>query len=351
MKDRNFLAELLLKPQAQAAPVGQVLPVGGMTPQQTQLATPIKLTPKSVLDNRQALANSLLEQARDRSVHPIARGIAAYFGTKQSQDINRERTATEEALAAKADAEKAREIEMENKLFGLKESELDIARKELGIKENEAKTGAEVKRLQAQKLQKEIENLGSGGVDPKEAFDRAKDLRNEFTKNSGEFIKQRDAFSRIQSVKEQVDKDPESAGVADIALIFNFMKVQDPGSTVREGEFATAENSGGVLPKYRNYYNKVLSGDRLTNKQRDDFVNTSRNIFESSEKQHNQLISQYTGLAERAGVKKEDVLVDLGLIEKPTLNTSFKTADEVEKANLPEGTIVTVGGKKFRVEK
>ena len=40
------------------------------------------------------------------------------------------------------------------------------------------------------------------------SFKETRDLRKEFTKNSGEFIKQRDAFSRIQASVE----DPSAAG-------------------------------------------------------------------------------------------------------------------------------------------
>jgi len=37
----------------------------------------------------------------------------------------------------------------------------------------------------------------------------------------------------------------------------------DPGSVVRESEFATAQNAAGVPDQVRNMYNKVLSGTRL----------------------------------------------------------------------------------------
>ena len=42
-----------------------------------------------------------------------------------------------------------------------------------------------------------------------------------------------------------------------MALIFGFMKTQDPTSTVREGEFATAENARGMVgPHVRRMYNR-----------------------------------------------------------------------------------------------
>ena len=53
--------------------------------------------------------------------------------------------------------------------------------------------------------------------------------RKEFIKVSGEYIKARDAFIRVRSAGTA--QNP--TGADDLALIFNFMKVLDPGSTVR----------------------------------------------------------------------------------------------------------------------
>ena len=65
-------------------------------------------------------------------------------------------------------------------------------------------------------------------------------------------------------------KEPTAAG--DLALIFNYMKMLDPGSTVREGEFANAQNAGGVDTRARSLYNNIREGTRLTAGQRDDFA-------------------------------------------------------------------------------
>ena len=37
---------------------------------------------------------------------------------------------------------------------------------------------------------------------------------------------------------------PDAAG--DMALIFSYMKMLDPNSTVREGEYATAQDAGSI---------------------------------------------------------------------------------------------------------
>lgn len=154
------------------------------------------------------------------------------------------------------------------------------------------------------------QKLKTGGLEPKEAFDRETKLRKEFTNLSGEFIKQRDAFGRVEASAV----DPSAAG--DLALIFNYMKVLDPGSTVREGEFATAQNSGSVPDRAIAAYNKVLAGERLSSTQRNDFVKRADKLFKSAERHHNRRTDQYKGIAKRAGVNPEQVLVELGLVQE-----------------------------------
>ena len=57
------------------------------------------------------------------------------------------------------------------------------------------------------------------------------------------------------------------------------MKVLDPGSTVREGEFANAQNSGSVPQRIRAIYNSVVEGTRLTETQRQDFLTRAGDLF------------------------------------------------------------------------
>jgi len=138
-----------------------------------------------------------------------------------------------------------------------------------------------------------------------EQFKNSTSLRKEFVQNSKEFILQRNAFNRIEASAT----DPSAAG--DLALIFNFMKVLDPGSTVREGEFANAQNSGSIPSVIVAQYNNIIAGERLSETQRADFFDRAQRIFNSSNIQQNQLINTYTGLSERAGLDPKNVVIDL----------------------------------------
>jgi hypothetical protein len=81
------------------------------------------------------------------------------------------------------------------------------------------------------------------------------------------------------SVKKLFSGLEAKSGAGDVASIFTFMKTLDPQSVVREGEFATAENTSGVFKKYWNSYNRLARGERLTESQRDDFKNLGINLY------------------------------------------------------------------------
>lgn len=167
-----------------------------------------------------------------------------------------------------------------------------------------------------------LNEIKTGGLDSKEVFDRANKLRDEYVKQSGNFVNQRDAFLRVQASA----KDPSAAG--DLSLIFNYMKVLDPGSTVREGEFATAQNSGGVPDRIMNQYNKVLKGERLAPSIRTDFVNRAGMLFNAAQSQHGQLANEYKGLAERFNVAPENVLVNMDIKQQTPPADLSKTSTE-----------------------
>lgn len=164
------------------------------------------------------------------------------------------------------------------------------------------------------------------------AFKNAAELRKEFTAQSKDFGIQTDAIGRIQASA----KDPSAAG--DLALIFSYMKTLDPGSTVREGEFATAQNAGGVGDRAISAYNKVLSGQRLSPDQRKDFVSRAKSIYDQSAKQHEKRVGEYSRIATRNNIDPADVIVDFSAVE-PTANGPVQIRSEAEYARLPSGSV------------
>lgn len=100
-------------------------------------------------------------------------------------------------------------------------------------------------------------------------------------------------------------KDPTAAG--DLSMIFAYMKVLDPGSVVREGEFANAQNTGSIPNRVWAMYNRILRGERLTSVQRQDFLNQATAIARQRSDKLQQVIAWYREIAERRGLNPEDV--------------------------------------------
>lgn len=83
----------------------------------------------------------------------------------------------------------------------------------------------------------------------------------------------------IHRTAQDLDKLSKlGGGPASISMVYKFMKSLDPTSVVREGEFATAANSGGVPEAVLNFYNKVRTGERLPEPVIQEFVNTAKQL-------------------------------------------------------------------------
>lgn len=153
----------------------------------------------------------------------------------------------------------------------------------------------------------------------KDIFNAEKDLRKEFTTLSGTFRDIRDASARIT----ESAKNPSAAG--DLALIFNFMKMLDPRSVVRESEFRSAEQAkawlsrseeeGIIIPStIRTVIQKAQPGEKgafLLPEQRKDFVGRSKQFFSRQESQHKKREDQFKGIAKRNKLDARNIVLDL----------------------------------------
>jgi len=134
----------------------------------------------------------------------------------------------------------------------------------------------------------------------------AADLRKEFTKVSKEFRDISDGLSRVQAGAEI------ATGPGDISLLIGFMKILDPGSVVRETEFATAENAQGVPDRIRSLFNRIQNGERLTPESRQEFVDAAEQLASQKLAEQERVIATFRSEAERAGIDPERVIVDFG---------------------------------------
>jgi len=88
------------------------------------------------------------------------------------------------------------------------------------------------------------------------------------------------------------------------------MKMLDPGSTVREGEQATAENARSVPDSIRARWNKVIAGEKLGPDQRADFINKAKALVTSQRGDAERTAGRYRSLAKASGLNPDLVTFD-----------------------------------------
>lgn len=119
--------------------------------------------------------------------------------------------------------------------------------------------GANLDEMEAAGLQRAADGRAREALE----FDRLMNISDDLVRDSQQFVKGRAAWQRLMAV------EPTEAG--DLALIYNYMKVLDPESTVREGEAASVQNAAGVPAAVLTAYNRLLKGgERLDPARRDD---------------------------------------------------------------------------------
>jgi len=133
-----------------------------------------------------------------------------------------------------------------------------------------------------------------------DAFARANVLRDDYRSTSSDFPAIQASWMNI--------KNAEDTGIGDVSLIFNIMKMFDPGSTVREGEAATAANAAGVPAYVRNLWNSVMKGRALPPEGRSQIVSQARRFYIKQAERQKKLNERYRKRAERFGVDPSDVI-------------------------------------------
>lgn len=126
-------------------------------------------------------------------------------------------------------------------------------------------------------------------------------LRGEYTKRTEDLSSAERNFSIIETSAN------DQSGAGDIALVTSFMKMLDPGSVVRETEFATAANAGGTLSQLKSTLTKVKNGQFLTPQQRADFKRLSEQYLNAAKQQEARVQSSYRLIVDNYGLNPVNV--------------------------------------------
>jgi hypothetical protein len=104
-------------------------------------------------------------------------------------------------------------------------------------------------------------------------------VQDDFYRQSKDDISTKQSYDNLKATASKA-----ATGGSDLSFIFQYMKMLDPGSVVREGEFANAENSRGIPDSIRNAYNKAMKGVRLTDTQRGEYLDVASRLAAESDR-------------------------------------------------------------------
>ena len=90
-------------------------------------------------------------------------------------------------------------------------------------------------------------------------------------------------------------------GAGDQAAIMVFNKVLDPGSVVRESEFATTANGAGLMNYVEAKMKSLASGEKLTEDSRAQLLEAATKLFEGAAAPAQAQVDRYSGIADDAG--------------------------------------------------
>jgi hypothetical protein len=239
-------------------------------------------------------ADKTLSTQRAEALQPSALKKSLADADKAVADATvAQQTAKNAPEKAKADADKATADANKAKVeaqFAEKQQLADLKKKSADLGLTNAQTNsalATTRKLNTEisKAVLELEALkATGGVDPDKKFTQEEKIRKEWQGRSKVYGELGGIYSNLKSSADA------KTGPGDIALITGFMKMLDPGSVVRETEFATARDTAGLFERLTNQATKIQSGQlfALDSKQRQEYVALAKQYLDAAEKKAEQ---------------------------------------------------------------
>lgn len=173
------------------------------------------------------------------------------------------------------------------------------------------------------------ERAGDEGLTLQQRIAEEARLRGEYAKRTEDLLAAERNFSVIETSAQ------DNSGAGDIALVTSFMKMLDPGSVVRETEFATAANAGGLLARLGTIASRVESGQFLTPAQRADFQRLAGEYLRAAQEQEGRVQDSYRLLVDNYGLDPINVFGARAVTAAPAPTAPAPTAPAPAPAPTP----------------
>jgi hypothetical protein len=114
----------------------------------------------------------------------------------------------------------------------------------------------------------------------------------------------------ISSAVTAIDQNPAADGPSQQALVYQFSKLLDPGSVVRETEYAISAANAGKISQAQNFFNRLQTGEMLTPEQVGLMKEVVKGLADSYRNNLNQTNTIFTELSKRKGINPANVVLD-----------------------------------------
>jgi hypothetical protein len=252
-------------------------------------------------------------------------GIEALLSLADEQRKRREGLADDATkLGARQGFEAGENAKQRNFQRDMKKQDLDFDREKLTAAEKAKLAAADAKKTEdATKLEGSFRNDILG---------------NQVTK---------DALGAVTAFKTIDTALKANTPAGDMTAVFSFMKTLDPNSSVREGEYASAQNAAAVPDQVRNYYNQAVKGLLLSPEQRKDFRGRAREAASMRAQAYQRFVDPYAKAIKEGGGDPSRVLpgIDLGALSDTVMVVppGQTEAVPVHKSKLQDA--LNAGGK------
>lgn len=165
-------------------------------------------------------------------------------------------------------------------------------------------------------------------------------------RESHKITKETDAVEMSYARMKNTSPTPQG----DMRLLYGYMRILDPNTGVKEGEYATATNAASIPDRVRNAYNKAVEGDLLNPDQRTQYMKEAAELV----KQQREKQADYDkGIAEIARDRKIDPSKVIKNRNEGDLEDAIRGNIQVQKEKVIESKLPVIqehGGKKYRFE-
>lgn len=135
------------------------------------------------------------------------------------------------------------------------------------------------------------------------------------------------SFTNLQGLYKSSLAEP--SGTNDLGMIYELIKMYDPNA-VKEGEIANVQQASKTVPQWAvNAYNKVFTGQMLSQDLRDKIMNTASTKYNATQKRFSGITDQYAKKVSAYGGSPERALINYNVKQDKSTSSTNKSKQSI----------------------